>query len=75
MFALAVLQRLRDHSLYVKPTKCEWMQTSIEFLGHIAPANGLSVHPDSAVALLSGHVPRDVHDLRSLMGTFGFWRP
>ena len=75
MHVRAVMQRLRDHSLYVKPTKCEWMQTSIEFLGHIASADGLSVHPDKAAALQSWPVPRDVHDLRSLLGTFGFWRP
>jgi hypothetical protein len=30
----AVLQRVRDKKLYVKPSKCEWLQTSIEFLGH-----------------------------------------
>ena len=75
MHLRAVLQRLRDHSLYVKPTKCEWMQTSIEFLGHMASPHGLSMHPDKAEALQSWPVPRDVHDLRSLLGTFGFWRP
>ena len=70
-----MLQRLRDHFLYVKPTKCEWMHTSIEFLGHMVSQHGLSMHPDKAEALQSWPVPRDVHDLRSLLGTFGFWRP
>lgn len=51
------------------------MQKSIEFLGHIASANGLSVHPDNAVALQSWPVPTPVRELRSLLGTFGFWRP
>ena len=71
----AVLQRLREHSLYVKPTKCEWMQTTIEFLGHIASADGLSVHPEKAAALQSWPAPTTLHELRSLLGTFGFWRP
>jgi hypothetical protein len=31
----AVLQRLRDRQLYVKPTKCAWGQSEIEFLGHV----------------------------------------
>jgi hypothetical protein len=70
----AVLQRLRDKKLYVKPSKCEWLQTSIEFLGHQAGSEGLSVHPDKAAALLNWPVPTNVPELRSLLGTFGFWR-
>jgi hypothetical protein len=29
MHLRAVLTRLREHQLYVKATKCEWLQTSI----------------------------------------------
>ena len=39
----AVLTRLRERKLYSKPTKCEWMRTEIEFLGHIISADGLSI--------------------------------
>ena len=28
----AVLMRLRERTLYAKPTKCEWMQTTIDVL-------------------------------------------
>ena len=70
----AVLQRLRDRNLFVKPTKCEWMQTEVEFLGHMASSNGLSVHPTKCTALQNWPAPVNVSEVRTLLGTFGFWR-
>lgn len=69
-----VLQRLRKHSLYVKPSKCEWLQTCIEFLGHMVNGDGQYVNPDRAAALQNWPAPTSVPELRSLLGTFGFWR-
>ena len=74
MHVTAVLQRLRDCNLYVKPTKCEWMQTTIEFLGHMVSEHGLSVHPAKCAALQQWPAPVNVSELRTLLGTFGFWR-
>ena len=70
----AVLQRLREHHLFVKPSKCEWLQTTIEFLGHMVDGSGQFVNPQRAAALQNWPVPQDVPALRSLLGTFGFWR-
>lgn len=70
----AVLQRLREHKLFVKPSKCEWMQTTVEFLGHMVSATGQFINPSRAAALQSWPAPNNVPDLRSLLGTFGFWR-
>jgi hypothetical protein len=39
----AVLQWLRDRQLHAKPTKGEWMQTEIEFLGYSISTRGLSI--------------------------------
>jgi hypothetical protein len=70
----AVLTRLRERTLYVKPTKCEWAQTEIEFLGHCVAPAGLSITHDKAQALQNWPTPAGVPELRSLLGTFGFWR-
>lgn len=70
----AVLQRFREHKLYCKPTKCEWLQSSIEFLGHQFTSLGLSVHPDKCATLLKWHAPSTVHELRSLLSPIRFWR-
>ena len=70
----AVLQRLRERKLYVKPTKCEWLQQKIDFLGHTVSADGPSIHPDKGQALQLWPAPQNVSEVRSLLGTFGFWR-
>jgi hypothetical protein len=70
----AVLTRLRERRLYAKPTKCEWMRTEIEFLGHIVSAKGLSIASSKVDALQHWPSPSNVSELRSLLGTFGFWR-
>ena len=70
----SVLQRLRDWKLYAKPTKCEWMQTSIEFLGHHIGPTGMSITTAKRDALQAWPEPSNVHEARSLLGTFEFWR-
>ena len=68
----AVLQRLLEHKLFVKPSKCEWMQRSIEFLGHVESADGMSIHPTKADALEVWPSPTRVQELRMALGAFGF---
>jgi hypothetical protein len=70
----AVLERLRKHKLFVKPTKCMWAQTTIDFLGHQVSAAGLAVDPARAAALQDWPEPTNRHELRSCLGTFNFWR-
>jgi hypothetical protein len=38
-----VLQRLREHQLYAKLSKCEFWINELMFLGHIINKNGLAV--------------------------------
>jgi hypothetical protein len=37
-----VLQRLREHKLFLKPDKCEFERTTIEYLGLMVSVRGLS---------------------------------
>jgi hypothetical protein len=70
----AVLARLRLHKLYVKSTKCMWAQTAIDFLGHRVSAEGLAVDPTRAAAFQEWPEPTNLHELRSCLGSFKFWR-
>jgi hypothetical protein len=74
MHLRAVLDRLRKYKLFVKPTKCMWAQTIIDFLGHQVSADGLAVEPGRAAALQNWPEPTNLHELRSCLGTFNFWR-
>jgi len=40
-----VLQRLRDHQLYAKFSKCEFSLNSVKFLDHTISSEGISVDP------------------------------
>ena len=40
-----VLQRLRDHRLYAKFSKCEFWLDSMKFLEHTISSEGISVDP------------------------------
>jgi hypothetical protein len=40
-----VLQRLWDHRLYAKFSKCEFWLDSVKFLGHTISSKGISVDP------------------------------
>ena len=40
-----VLQRLRDHRLYAKFSKCEFYLDSVKFFGHIISSEGISIDP------------------------------
>ena len=41
-----LIQALRDHQLYAKFNKCEFLLTKVRFLGHVVPTSGVSVHPE-----------------------------
>jgi hypothetical protein len=38
-----VLQKLRDHKLYTKLSKCEFWLKQVAFLGHVISKGGISV--------------------------------
>ena len=40
-----VLQRLRDHQLYAKFSKCQFWLREVQFLGHVISAGGVAVRP------------------------------
>ena len=40
-----VLTRLRDHQLYAKFSKCEFLLKAVPFLGHVLSKNGILVDP------------------------------
>jgi hypothetical protein len=40
-----VLQKLREHQLYAKRSKCEFWLKKVSFLGHVVSNGGISVDP------------------------------
>ena len=48
-----VLQLLRDHHLYAKFSKCEFLLTEVRFLGDVVLVPGVSVDPEKVEAVMS----------------------
>ena len=69
-----VLTRLRKEQLYVKMSKCAFMQREVAFLGHRIGADGLRVAPDKISAVQQWPQPKNVSDVRSFLGLANFYR-
>jgi hypothetical protein len=54
-----VLQRLREHQLYAKLSKCEFWIDEVLFLGHIINKEGLVVDPKKVADILNWKAPTD----------------
>jgi hypothetical protein len=69
-----VLQRLRDHKLYAKFSKCEFWLNSVKFLGHTISKDGISIDPSKVLEVLDWKPPKFVHQIRSFLGLVGYYR-
>jgi hypothetical protein len=54
------LQRLRDHHLYAKLSKCDFWLREIKFLGHTISQDGLSVDPEKVQEVMDWKPPTTV---------------
>jgi hypothetical protein len=69
-----VLQRLRDHHLYVKFSKCEFWLDTVKFLGHTISSDGISVDPSKVQEVMDWKPPTLVHQIRSFLGLASYYR-
>jgi hypothetical protein len=69
-----VLQRLRDHKLYAKFSKCEFWLNSVKFFGHTISKDGISIDPSKVLEVLDWKPPKFVHQIRSFLGLVGYYR-
>jgi hypothetical protein len=68
------LQKLQEHRLYAKLSKCEFWMKQGAFLGHIISKGGISVDPRKVQDVLSWSLPMSVGDIQSFLGLAGYYR-
>lgn len=68
------LSRLHQVGLRVHPDKSVFASASVEFLGHVVSAYGMSPHDAKTKAISAMPAPRNVADLRSVLGLFNYYR-
>jgi hypothetical protein len=69
-----VLQRLREHKLYAKLSKCEFWIDEVPFLSHVISKGGIAVDPGKVKDVLDWVVPKTVKEVRSFLGLAGYYR-
>jgi hypothetical protein len=69
-----ILQRLRDHHLYTKFSKCEFWLDTVKFLGHTISGDSISVDPSKVQEVMDWKPPTLVHQIRSILGLAGYYR-
>ena len=70
-----VLQRLQENDLFLKPPKCEFSKTKVEWLGMIIEEGRISMDPGKLKGISEWPSPTTVKQTRGFLG-FGnfYWR-
>lgn len=68
-----VLSRLENAGLRVKQRKCEFMKSSVEYLGHRIDSLGLHPLQDKVEAVKKAPTPKSVTELKSFLGLLSYY--
>ncbi len=68
-----LFKRLHEVNMKIHPKKCEFVVTSVIYLGHRILPNGIMAHWAKAVAILEMPNPTDVHTLRRFIGLHNYY--
>jgi ribonuclease HI len=68
------LEKLREHQLYAKFSKCEFWLSEVKFLVHFISAGGVAVDPSNVESVTNWKQPKTVSEIRSFLGLAGYYR-
>jgi len=71
---LEVLRWLRDNDLFVKPKKCRFRVTKVDFLGMIVSCDGIKMDPEKVNAILKWLEPTNIKQVHAFLGLGNFYR-
>jgi hypothetical protein len=69
-----VLQILADNNLFLKPEKCDWEQSQVEYLGLIVSEGEVHMDPLKVAAVKDWPVPKSKVEVQSFLGFVNFYR-
>ena len=70
----SVFGRLKRHNLKLKASKCEFLRSSVTYLGHVVSENGIETDPEKTEAIKTWPLPTTVKDVRAFLGFTGYYR-
>ena len=69
-----VLTCLQDNDIFLKPTKCEFNQTKVEYLGLVIEEGRISMDPGKLKGIRDWPTPTTVKQTRGFLGFGNFYR-
>jgi hypothetical protein len=69
-----VLDKLREHTLFAKLSKCVFATEQVEYLGHVISAQGVATDPKKIEAVKAWPLPQNITQLRGFLGLAGYYR-
>lgn len=69
-----VLRRLSTAGITLSPTKCQFCQPELKYLGYVVTAEGLLADPDKVSAILNIPTPKNVSEVRRVIGMASWYR-
>ena len=69
-----VLEKLREHQLYAKFSKCEFWLKEVGFLGHVISGESIAVDRTKVDTVTNSEAPTTVGEIRSFLGLAGYYR-
>jgi hypothetical protein len=68
-----VLQRLEQHDLYVKLSKCNFHEREVNFLGFIMGQNGIRINPERSRTVANWPVLASFNNIQVFLGFTGYF--
>src|SRR3954467_5213615 len=69
-----VFDILRREKLYCKRSKCDFLKSSVEYLGHVISDQGIQVDPKKIESIRVWPTPRNLSELHSFLGLTNYYR-
>ena len=69
-----VLAKLEEHKLFLKPEKCDFEKTEVEYLGVIISEDSVRMDPVKVKGIMEWPEPKTVKEVQSFLGFVNFYR-
>ncbi len=70
----AVLQKIREANLKLKPSKYKWFKQELTFVGHVIGINGIRPDPRNIEKIKNAQVPSNTTQLRGFLGLAQYYK-
>ena len=68
-----IFQRLKEAGLKLKRSKCDFMKTQIQYLGHLISSNGIQLLPEKLGSIKNMPAPWSAKEVKQFLGLAGYY--